>query len=58
MNVSWALVISALLIGSALLALADQTSGKSSILTIFAVVGFTLAIALSMLRLVMTFRKL
>ena len=47
-NVAWALIISALVVGSSILILADQMAGGSTLLRTLGIVGFFLAAAITM----------
>ena len=57
MNISWSLVIASLILGCALLVLADSLHRTASILTTLAMVGFAVTVSFGVLRLLWTHRR-
>ncbi len=57
MNISWALVIAGLIVGAAMLVLADSADGETSALTTIAMWGFLFTLLLGMGRAVWSFWK-
>ena len=57
MNISWSLVIASLILGCALLVLADSLHRTPSLLTTLAMVGFAVTVSCGLLRLLWTHRR-
>jgi ubiquinone biosynthesis protein len=57
MNISWSLGIAALILGSAVVLLADSVAEGQSLLTTLAAMGFGLAVVLALIRVARTWRR-